>query len=85
MNGKAKTISIKVLTEEERETGLLSEEGREALEAEKLQALEKIRSIKTLCLTRVLSLTESQERIAKIKQEIAEKFKSYGLDNPFNN
>lgn len=81
MADEVKTKAIPALLNEAKETGLISEAAQEALEAEKLQAQERIEHIRTLCERNLISEVQKEAAIAGIEEELRKKIIDLNLHN----
>jgi len=78
---KCETISIPVMLEELK-TGLISDDALVALQADKLEMLERIRGIKRLCILGQIEMDEARQKIDEILDERRERLKKLGLLDP---
>lgn len=82
MDREPKTISVPVAITELAETGLISEDTIIALQADKLETLERIRGIKRLCILGQIEMDEAKQKIEEILDERREKLRKLGLLDP---
>jgi 2-methylaconitate cis-trans-isomerase PrpF len=81
-NGKEiKTMAIPVMLQQAKETGLITEESVDALNAEKLLAQERIENLKRQCRENEISREQMEAGIREIQQQVKEKVAALGLDD----
>ena len=70
MTEEIQTMAIPVMLKEAQETGLITQESLDALEAERLQAQEKIENLKRLCRENRIAKEFMEAETRKIQKEI---------------
>lgn len=81
MSENAKTVEIPVMLQEARETGLITQEALDALEAEKALAKEKIANLKKSYREGIISHEQLEASIRGIREQMQRKILALNFDS----
>jgi hypothetical protein len=79
MENKCKTVAVKAIIAEAQESGLISDEALNALEAEKALASEQIENLKRLYREKMISSEQLEMAIRGIQKQLEEKIISLNI------